>query len=161
MSEISNNSIEIPESSENADYEKHLIFTIMGKLYSFPSRFIGEIALYDSVYPLPLMPSFVLGVVNRYSIPYALFDIGLLFYKMPSQRNKILIFKDEIDKIAVLIEDVSGIIDIQHDEIFKIEKTPDSNDITDVVSASFKMNDKDVFVLDIHKIIARAAGETL
>jgi len=144
---------------DNARSEKFLIFSIMNKFYCFSSRLIGEIAVYDAVYPLPLMPPYILGVVNRYSIPYALFDIGILFHKTPSPRKKLLVFKDEIDRIAVLIDDVSGIADIDTDEIITVEKNIDSGELTEAVSASFYWNGKDVFVLDINRIIERVSRE--
>ncbi|MCL2185887.1 MAG: chemotaxis protein CheW [Treponema sp.] len=174
MSEITENNIETvnPEEHTETHFEKFLVFSIMEKLYCFPSRLIGEIALFDTVYPLPLLPSFVLGVVNRYSVPYALFDIGLLFYKTPLyselrkgdaagvSRKKVLIFKDEIDKIAVLIDDVTGIADIQQENILPIERNAEINDITEAISASFKWNDENVFVIDIQKILTMVGGET-
>jgi purine-binding chemotaxis protein CheW len=135
--------------------EKYLIFSILGKLYSFPSRIIGEIVLFDAVYPLPLMPSFILGIVNRYSIPYALFDIGLLFFNTPSPRKKVLVVKDNIDRVSFLIDDISGIADVQHDDLFSIERGADSTDLTDMICASFDWNNSDVFVLDIQKMLER------
>ena len=161
MSDNSSNLPEIPASSEqdNINSEKYLIFSILNKLYSFPSKIIGEITLFDAVYPLPLMPSFVLGVVNRYSVPYALFDIGLLFYNTPSPKKKVLILKDEIDRIAFLIDDVSGIADIQSDDLFNTERNIESGDIAEAISASFSWNESDVFVLDVHKILDRVTGE--
>ena len=147
------------EIQENTDTEKFLIFYIQGKLYSFPSRIIGEIALFDIVYPLPLMPPYVLGVVNRYSVPYALFDIGLLFYKTPTAQNKVLICKNEIDHIAFLIEDVTGIADIHPENIISIERSVNSDDSAEAISASFNWNGHDVFVLDVNRIIGRVSGE--
>ena len=159
MPEINEISSDLNKVSENIDTEKYLIFSIMEKLYSFPSRYIGEITLYETVYPLPLMPSYILGVVNRYSIPYALFDIGLLFYNTPSPRNKVLIVKDEIDRIAFLIDDITGIVDIQDENLIEIEGSSESGDLTEAVCSSFNWNDHDVFVLDIHKILSRVKGD--
>ncbi|MCL2271244.1 MAG: chemotaxis protein CheW [Treponema sp.] len=147
------------EIIESNDTEKYLIFSIMDKLYSIQSRQIGEITLFETVYPLPLMPSYVLGVVNRYSVPYALFDIGLLFYNTPSPRKKVLIVKDEIDRIAFLIDDVSGIADIRNDTILYMEKNSEAGDLTDAVSASFTWKESDVLVLDISRILSRVTGE--
>jgi purine-binding chemotaxis protein CheW len=158
MAEISG---EEAENDENKTVEKYLIFTILGKLYGFPSKLIGEIALFDTVYPLPLMPAYVPGVVNRYSVPYALFDIGLLFYSTPCPRSKVLVIKDEIDRIAFLIDDVSGIADIPQDDLLSMERGAESGDITDAVCASFNWNGSDVLVLDIHSILTRAAGDAV
>jgi chemotaxis signal transduction protein len=155
MSDITEFSDDTRLSLENSEGENYLIFSIMNKLYSFPSRYIGEITLFDTVYPLPLMPPYVLGVINRYSIPYALFDIGLLFYNTPSPRSKALIIKDDIDRIAFLIDDVTGITGIQQDKLLNVEKNADSNDLTEAVMASFNWKDSDVFILDIYKILSR------
>jgi len=148
---------ELPES-ENS--EKFLVFSILGKLYSLPSRLIGEIALYETVYPLPLMPSYILGVVNRYSVPYALFDIGILFNNTPSPKNKVLIFKDEVDKIAFLIDDVVGITDVAPHSLYIMERSADSGELTDAVAASFTLNNNDVFVLDVQRILLKVSEET-
>jgi len=149
---------EIPES-ENS--EKFLVFSILGRLYSFPSRIIGEIALFDAVYPLPLLPSYVLGVVNRYSVPYALFDIGVLFHKTPAPRNKLLILKDEIDRIAFVIDDISGIADIRPEELLIMERSSESGELTDAVAASFSWEGNDVFILDVQRILGRVTQEII
>ncbi|MDR0312844.1 MAG: chemotaxis protein CheW [Treponema sp.] len=136
--------------------EKYLIFSVLNRRYSFPSRFISEIALFDTVYPLPLMPAYLLGIINRYSVPYALFDIGLLLFKTEASRSKVLVLKDEIDRIAFLIDDVIDIADVPPEDLFPIERGAESNDIAEIVSGSFKWNSDDVFVLDIQRIMARA-----
>lgn len=161
MSDLEEVELEITDSGENSFAEKFLIFSILGKYYSFPSRIIGEIALFDAVYPLPLLPPYLPGVINRYSVPYALFDIGLLFYKTPSPRNKVLIFKDEIDHIAILIDDVSGITDVHTEDLFIMDRGADAAELTDIVCASFKWNNCDVHVLDVRRILDRITGETL
>jgi purine-binding chemotaxis protein CheW len=146
---------------ENADTEKHLVFSILGRLYSFPSRHISEVAIFDTVYPLPLMPAYIPGVINRYSVPYALFDVALLLFKTPSPYNKVLVMKDEIDRIAFLIDDVSGIVDVSQEMMLSIERSVESGDITEAVSAMFNWNGGDVFVLDVQRILARASEEAM
>jgi len=135
------------ETTENEDSEKYLVFSILDRLYSCPSRYIGEIALFDTVYPLPLMPSYVLGIINRYSVPYALFDIGMLLYKTPGKQKKVLVLKDEVDRIAFLIDDVEGIVDVT-------ENTLNSD------GTSYNWNGDDVLVLNIQNILKRVSEET-
>jgi len=150
-----------PGSTENVNTEKHLIFSILGRLYTFPSRFISEIAVFDAVYPLPLMPAYVTGMINRYSIPYALFDIGLLLFKTPCPRNKVLVLKDNIDRIAFLIDDVAGIADITPEMLLSVDRSMESEDLMEAISAMFNWNGNDVLVLDIKRIITRAADEVI
>ena len=159
MSDLEEISDDISSLFEYINSEKYMIFSILNKYYGIPSKYISGISLFETVYPLPLMPSYVLVVINRYSVPYALFDVGLLFYNTPSPRNKVLIVKDEIDRIAFLIDDVAGIEDIQHEKLFMMERNPDSEDLTEAVYASFNWNNNDVFVLDIQRILSRVTGE--
>ncbi|MCL2793436.1 MAG: chemotaxis protein CheW [Spirochaetaceae bacterium] len=146
---------------KNEDTEKHLVFTILGRLYALPSRLISEIAIPDAVYPLPLLPAYVPGVINRYSIPYALFDIGLLLFKTPSPRNKVLVMKDDIDRIAFLIDDVNGIADISQEMLITVDKSAESNDLSEAISGAFSWEGNDVFVLDVHYVLARASDEAV
>ena len=148
-----------PETIANVNDEKYLIFSILDKRYAIPSRFISELAVFDAVYPLPLVPDYMPGIINRYSIPYALLDIGLLLYKTPRPRDKVLVLKDNIDRIAFLIDDIIDIADISQDQLFVIERRAESADVSDTISASFKWNDGDVFVLDILRILARISAE--
>ena len=149
-------------SETQEDYEKFVVFSVFDRLYCFPSQFIGEITKYETVFPLPLMPPYVLGVINRYSSPYALFDIGFLLYNKPSlidikidikMENKILIIKDSIDRIAFLIDDVLDIVDISSRSLIEVERDTLDNNLSESVSFVFNWNDKNIFVLDIHKIL--------
>jgi purine-binding chemotaxis protein CheW len=139
--------------------EKFLIFTILGRHYALPSRLIGEIALFDAVYPLPLLPEYVPGVINRYSTPYALIDIGLFLRKTATPRAKVLVLKEQVDKAAILIDDVADIVDIPSAELLQVEQEVDADDISSVVISSFLWNESNVFVLDIRKILDRIVNE--
>ena len=152
---------DISEQAEGIDVsneEKYLIFSLFGKQYTLPSQHIGEVALFDTVYPLPLVPSYVLGVINHYSVPYALFDIGQLLFNTPGPRSKVLVLKDNIDHIAFLIDDIIGIADVPTENVLDVERSPDSG-VSDVISSSFNWNGGDVFVLDVRRILARVTGE--
>jgi purine-binding chemotaxis protein CheW len=159
MSDYTDTEKSIEKPVETSKNEKFFIFSILGNLYCFPSDQIGEITLFDTVYPLPLMPSYILGMVNRYSVPYALFDLSLLFQKAESPHKKIVIIKEEIDRVAFLIDDVSGITDIQSEDIITIEKSSDSGELADVITASFKWKNENVFILNINRIISRVSQE--
>ena len=147
------------KEQKSANDEKYLIFSILGRLYTFPSRIIGEIALFDTVYPIPLVPSYVLGVINRYSVPYALFDVGLLLFNTPSPRGKVLVLKDEIDRLAFLIDDVSGITDVPQEKLVKTDSGTNLDDVTESISATFNWKGSDVLVLDVQRIITRISAE--
>ena len=138
--------------------EKHLVFSILGKQYAFPTRIVGEVAMFDAVYPLPLVPPFVVGVINRYSIPHALFDVGLLLFDEPSPRGKVLVLKDDVDRIAFLVDDVSGIADVPREGMLAAERDSGTDGASDAVSASFAWNGADTLVLDVGRILAHVSA---
>jgi purine-binding chemotaxis protein CheW len=131
----------------------------LGKFYTFPSRIISEVTAFDTVYPLPLLPEYVIGIINRYSAPYALVDIGLLLQKIPTPRAKVVVLKETVEKIAFLIDDVVDIIDVAQPELMKLEQGTEANDTTDIIESSFEWHDTNVFVLNIRQIINRVVGE--
>ena len=152
-------STDLAEEQEKLKDEKYLVFSILGRQFSFPSRLISEIALFDTLYPLPLLPPYIPGIINRYSITYALFDVGLLLFKEESPRSKVLVVKDEVDRIAFLIDDVIGIAGVVPEEILKVEPGAESND--KIVSSSFSWNGGDVLVLDVRQILACVTEEAV
>jgi purine-binding chemotaxis protein CheW len=146
---------------DNANSEKYLIFSISNRQYAFPAYVIGEVANCEPLYPLPLLPSYVLGVINRYSIPYALFDIGFLLSNEPGPRNQALVIKSDIDRVAFSIDNISGIADITPDKLLNIQTGAGLIELNRAVFASFKWKGTDVFVLDIRRLLARVAQEAV
>ncbi|MDR2402852.1 MAG: chemotaxis protein CheW [Spirochaetaceae bacterium] len=146
---------EVYQDMAASNMEKYLIFTILGKHYTFPSRFISEVTAFDKVYPLPLLPEYVKGVINRYSVPFALIDIGLLIREMPTPEVKVVVLKESVDKLAFLIDDVVDIIDVPVSNLLKVEQGVERDDITDIIESSFEWHDTHVFVLGIRQIINR------
>jgi purine-binding chemotaxis protein CheW len=136
-----------------------VICTIAGDYYALPSRFIGEIALFDRVYPLPLLPDYVLGVINRYSVPFALLDTGLLISGRSSLGSKVLVLKEpegtgrsNLEKTALCIDEVIDIVEIPLPDLLPVEKG-------EGVDSSFSWKGKNILVLDVRGIIDRAARE--
>ena len=128
--------------------EKYLIFTIREKQYALPSKVINEVASLEKVFPLPLVPDYVRGIINRYSVPYALVDICFLLCKDGSSAQKVIVLKDEIDKLAFLIDDVTDIADISPDQLLQIDQEE-----TTAISAFFEWKDSHVFCLEIEELM--------
>jgi purine-binding chemotaxis protein CheW len=156
----------VPPDNATARY---LICTVLEKRYAFPSRFIGEIALFDRVCPLPLLPDYVLGIINRYSVPYALLDTGVLIAGRSGLRAKVLVLKEpghdglpdseQMDKSAFLVDDVIDIIEIEKSQVLPVEAEGEE-EAGGIIESSFFWKGSNVLVLDIRGILARALRET-
>jgi len=146
---------EILEKTEkNVVLEKYLIFTIKEKRYALPSKLINEVAVLEKVFPLPLVPDYVRGIINRYSVPYALIDVSFLLFKDSSAARKVIVLKEEVDKLAFLIDDVTDIADLPQNKLFKVEE----EDIS-AINAFFEWKDTQVFCLEIEKLIKTIKGD--
>jgi len=132
--------------------EKYLIFTVREKRYALPSKIISEAAKLDKVFPLPLVPDYVRGIINRYGVPYALIDISSLFFRETSKAQKVIVLKEEIDKLAFLIDDVTDFADISAEELIKTES--EENDFSGSINAYFEWKDTNVFCLDHEELIS-------
>ena len=133
--------------------EKYLIFSIQDKRYALPSKMISEVAVLEKVFPLPLVPDYVRGIINRYSVPYALIDISFLISRDESKAEKVVVLKQEVDKLALLIDDVTDIADLSPDKLMKTEA--DQSAITGSISAFFEWKGSPVFCLDTGELINR------
>ena len=133
--------------------EKYLIFAVQDKRYALLSTIISEVASLEKVFPLPLVPDYVRGIINRYSVPYALIDISFLFFKNASNAKKVIVLKEEVDKLALLIDDVTDIADIPPEELIKTEQ--EESDISGSVNAFFEWKGYQVLCLDADELISR------
>ena len=138
--------------------EKYLVFNVRDKRYAIQSKIIGEVAVSEKVFPLPLAPDYVRGIINRYSVPYALIDIGFLLLGEASDARKVIVLKEEVDKLAFLIDDVTDIADLSPEKLMKIEQEEAgsvSATGTALVSAFFEWKNSPVFCLDIKEMTDR------
>ena len=134
--------------------EKYLIFTVGEKYYALPSRIIGEVAALEEVFPLPLVFGYVRGIINRYSVPYALVDIRHdVSENALKAASKVIVLKEEVDKLALLINDVVDFADTPSENLMEIE--PEESSLAGSVSAFFEWKGKSVFCLKIEELISR------
>jgi purine-binding chemotaxis protein CheW len=120
---------------------------IQNSRYALPSALISEVAVVERVFPLPLVPGYVRGLINRYSTPYALIDIGLLLFNIPSGASKTVVLKESVDKLAFLIDDVLDIADIARDKLLKVEQ--ESEEAMPLIESSFEWQGGPVFCIGV------------
>ena len=133
--------------------EKYLIFTVREKQYALPSKIISEVASLEKVFPLPLVPDYVRGIINRYSVPYALIDIRFLLLRESSSAGKVIVLKEDVDKLAFLIDDVTDIADLPPEQLMKIEQ--EESALAGSISAFFEWKGHQVLCLEPTEIINR------
>jgi purine-binding chemotaxis protein CheW len=121
------------------------------------------VAALETVFPLPLMPPYVRGIINRYFVPYALIDIGLLLLKTGAEASKIIVLKEEVDQLAFLIDDVTDIADISPADLVLVEQESieESREPAAfaLIGAAFEWKGVQVLCLDPGELIRRIKSE--
>jgi purine-binding chemotaxis protein CheW len=141
--------------------EKYLVFVIQDRYYALPSRIVSEVAALEKIFPLPLADPHVRGIINRYSVPYALVDIGILFTGTVTEASKVIVLKEEVDRLAFLIGDVADILDIPPEQLLAVEEGAPGEtggDRSSPVKTSFEWKDKTVLCLDIDALLEAVRG---
>jgi purine-binding chemotaxis protein CheW len=133
--------------------EKYLIFMVGESRYALPSKIINEVAALEKVFPLPLVPDYMRGIINRYSVPYALIDINFFLLNSVSNAQKVIVLKEEVDKLAFLIDDVTDIADLPSENLMEIEQEETAPAAS--VNAFFEWNGNQVFCIDTGELINR------
>ena len=139
--------------AQEAASEKFLIFTVQDKRYALPSRIISEVAVLEKIFPLPLVPDYIRGIINRYSVPYALIDISFLLLNNASKAGKLIVLKEDVDKLALLIDDVIDFADLLPGDLMKADSEDSS--ISGSVNAFFDWKGNHVFCLDTDELLRR------
>jgi purine-binding chemotaxis protein CheW len=150
---------ETGSGEEAGPVEKYLIFTVRDKKYALPSKLIGEVSALEKVFPLPLLPGYIQGIINRYSIPYALIDLDALLRDDQSRSDpapaglaKIIVLKESVDKLALLIDDVTDIADIPGEVLLKIEQDGEGPE-GGLIQASFEWKEDHILCIEVQKLI--------
>lgn len=139
------------DSPEGAVLERYLIFTVKENRYALPSVLISEVAALEKVFPLPLVPPYVRGIINRYSMPYALIDLGFLFNIGKSSAAKVIILKEEVDRLAFLIDDITDFAELDAGQL--IDAGQDETVASGSVRFCFEWKGCHVFCLDSKELI--------
>lgn len=132
------------------DENTYLLFSINLKNYAVPSNLVKELLRDVEVFPLPFVPSYIDGVLNRYGDPYVVLDPAILFGDKKQNNSLFLVFNDE-NKLSIRISDVFDFYTIQ---VSEINKFTDDN-LEKFFEGTFKYNDKDVIIIKKDAIVEK------
>lgn len=136
-----------------------LIFTIGndtdGKnLYAIPAESVKEILRDATVFPLPFVPPYVNGVLNRYGDPYVVIDSAVLEGKEAQKSFLFIVLNDE-SHTCLRITDVKDFFSAAEKDIVHFSEA----ELSDYYEGTLKVNGHDVFVLKVQAIIEKVGKE--
>ncbi|GHV02813.1 hypothetical protein AGMMS50229_00230 [Campylobacterota bacterium] len=122
---------------------RFLICSLGGGFYAFEASAIAEVVGFDTFYPLPLLPSYAKGLINRFATPYLLIDTALFLAIGGAETKKVLVLKEQIDRLAFTIDDCIDIVDVDENTVQTITDAHQS-----YLNGVFEYRKNDVFIVD-------------
>lgn len=150
------------DHSENAEEysQQYLTFSLAEEMFAVGIKRVREIIEYDSVTTVPMMPTFVKGVINLRGSVVPVIDLSARFGRGTSEvhrRTCIVIVEIEHDgtqqELGVVVDAVSEVLDIPQTEI---EPPPafGAKIRADFISGMGKVNDRFVILLNVDRVLA-------
>lgn len=147
---INESKLEEIEELQDVDEQNFLLFSINLKKYAVSSNLVRELLREVDVFPLPFVPSYVDGVLNRYGDPYVVIDPALLFNSEKQNNSLFLVFNDE-NKISIRISDVYDFYTIPVSEINRFTEEKSEQ----FFEGTFKYQSEDVLIIKKDAIVER------
>lgn len=155
---VTTNRTAVVLQEEEAQY---LTFMLGGEMFAIGILGIKEIIEYGNLTIVPMMPSFVSGVINLRGAVVPVVDLSARFGRHNSEitrRSCIVIIESNSDEgnpqdIGLLVDAVSAVLEIPATEI---EPAPSfgTRIRADFISGMAKVNGKFVIVLDVDRVMS-------
>lgn len=144
------------EKVENVASKKAtwLIFSISTKLYALPAEEIKEILRDTPIYPLPFVPEYLKGVVNRYGDPYAVVD-PLLLIGSEEQTSSLFIVLNNESHTCLQITDVKNFYTASEDAVVHFAQA----DMSEYFEGSIMIETEQVLVLKPSAFLERVGND--
>lgn len=150
------------ENSEKQKNEKKatwLIFAIGNQtdgnnLYAIPSGYVKEILRDATIFPLPFVPPYMNGVLNRYGDPYVVIDPAIMEGKEAQKSFLFIVLNDE-SHTCFRITDVKEFFSASEKDVVRFSE-PETSEFYE---GTLNVNGQDVFVLKVQAIMEKVGKE--
>lgn len=159
LSLIKNGKQEKTVSQKTEKKATWLIFTIGNSAegnnqYAIPAENVKEILRDATVFPLPFVPPYVNGVLNRYGDPYVVIDSAVLEGK-EAQKSLLFIVMNDESHTCLRITDVKDFFTAAEKDVIHFSEA----ELSEFYDGTLKVDGQDVYVLNVQAIIEKVGKE--
>ena len=142
------------------DAHQYLTFTLAGEMYAVGILNVKEIIEYGNLTEIPMMPSFIRGVINLRGAVVPVVDLAARFGGKPSdvQRRTCIVIievqqEDAKHDLGIMVDAVSEVLEIPGSEI---EPAPSfgAKIRADFIAGMGKVDGKFVIILEIQRVLS-------
>jgi len=140
--------------------EQYLAFTLGGETFAMDIRSIREVIQFGGITEVPLMPTFIRGVINLRGSVVPVIDLSVRFNRPPTtvnHRTCIVILElaqgEDTAELAVMVDNVSEVLSIGESEI---EPAPAfGSDIrSEFIAGVAKVGERFVILLAVDRVLS-------
>ena len=131
---------------------RFLVFSVGDSMYALKPEAVKEIIRDFEIFPLPSCPSYIPGLINNHGLPYAVFDLNVLFNGEHLDSGQFLILNVPGDAVSFRCSEVKEIAEVPADSIFFFAE---KNDETTYFSATFQFSDQRIPVISVSEILKK------
>ncbi len=151
---------EAATASAEENRGQYLTFALAAEMFAIPILNIKEIIEYGQLTSVPMMPPFILGVINLRGSVVPVVDMSARFGRKPSaitRRTCIVIIEIEADgekqDVGMMVDSVSEVLEIPRSEI---EPPPSfgAKIRADFILGMGKIAGRFVIILDVDKVLS-------
>ena len=159
LSLIKSGSLEKVEDQKTDNKATWLIFKIgndeAGKnLCAIPAEKVKEILRDADVFPLPFVPPYVNGLLNRYGDPYVVVDSAIIEGKEAQNSLLFIVLNDE-SHTCLRITDVKDFFTEDVNSVVPF----DENELSEFYEGTIKVEGQDVYIMNVQAIIEKVGNE--
>lgn len=147
-------------AAQGSDVHQHLTFSLGGEMYAMRILNVKEIIEYGQLTEIPMMPSFIRGVINLRGAVVPVIDLASRFGSEPTQVGKrtcIVIAElaenQGAQDVGVMVDAVSEVLDIPASEI-EPAPTFGAQIRTDFIDGIGKVNGRFVILLNVRNVLS-------
>jgi len=143
----------------SSDERKYLTFLMKNDQYSLDIMLVKEILAYSDVMKVPMLPPYILGVINLRNHVVPIIDLAMRFGKEKTEVNKLTCFiiielkkGDRKIELGIMVDAVNEVITLMPEDI---ENTPEFGDDVhaDFISGMGKLGNKFIIMLNVAKVL--------
>ncbi len=148
------------DSQGHENIRQCLTFHVAGEIYAIDISHVKEIIEYESVTDVPLMPDFILGIINLRGAVVPVIDLARRFSRpksTSSKRSCIVIvevsYQDSKQDIGIMVDGVSEVILINESDV---EPAPSfgAHIRSDFIDCMAKIDNRFVVVLLLDNVLS-------
>jgi purine-binding chemotaxis protein CheW len=140
--------------------QQYLAFGLGGETFAIEIRFVKEVIQFETLTEVPLMPSFVRGVINLRGAVVPVLDLSVRFGRPSSEvvrRTCIVILEvpreDSTTTLGVIVDNVSEVLELSNEDI---EPAPSFGGglRSEFLSGVGKVGARFVILLDVRHVLS-------